>query len=150
MNHHYIGSTDVSKQLWSEFLQKAAKVQANQMVWAAKYKKLKDKRSTQDTTATTNTVKTTGTGQRKPKSTAPTTVTRPQKTATQPATTAIIPTTTKTVTSTTGDNTPTVVTRGAKPRGRPKKVTQTNVTSTAGATTPVVSTSAVKVCIQIY
>ena len=141
LNHHYIGSTDVSKQLWSEFLQKAAKAQANQMVWAAKYKKLKDKRSTQDTTATTTTVTTTGTGQRKPKSTAPTTVTRPQK----PATTAVIPTTTKTVTSTTGDSTSTVVTRGAKPRGRPKKVTQANVTSTAGATTPVVSTSAVKV-----
>ena len=24
LNHHYIGSTDVSNQLWSEFLQKAA------------------------------------------------------------------------------------------------------------------------------
>ena len=143
LNHHYIGSTDVSKQLWSEFLPKAAIAQANQMVWAAKYKKLKDKRSTQDTTATTTTVTTTGTGQRKPRSTV--TVTRPQKPATQPATTAVIPTTTKTVTSTTGDSTPTVVTRGDKPRGRPKKITQANVTSTVGATTPVVSTSAVKV-----
>ena len=47
LNHHYIGSTDVSKQLWSEFLQKAAKAQANQMVWAAKYKKLKDLRKIQ-------------------------------------------------------------------------------------------------------
>ena len=52
LNHHYVGSTEISKQLWSEFLQNAAK--------AAKYKKLKDKISTQDTTATTTTVTTGG------------------------------------------------------------------------------------------
>ena len=118
LNHHYIGSTEVSKQLWSEFLQKAAKAEANQMVWAAKYKKLKDKKSTQDTTATTTTVTTTGTSQRKPKSTAPTIITRPQK----PATTAVIPTTNKTATITTGDSSPTVVTRGVKPKGKLKRL----------------------------
>ena len=122
-------------------MQKAAKAQANQMVWAAQYKKLKNKKSTQDTTATTTTVTTTGTSQRKPKSTAPTIITRPQK----PATTAVIPTTNKTATITTGDSSPTVVTRGVKPKGITKKVTQTNVTNIAGAITPVVSTSAGKV-----
>ena len=98
------------------FCKKLQKLKQIRWFGAAKYKQLKDKRSIQDTTATTTTVTTTGTGQRKPKSAAPTTVTRPQKTVTQPATTAVIPTTTKTVTSTTGDSTSTVVTSGAKPR----------------------------------
>ena len=104
LNHHFVGSTEVSKQLWSDFVQRAAKAEANQMVLAAMYKKLKDKLSTQDTTASTTTVTTGGRGQRRPRATTTSTVAKPQKTATQPAVTPTNPITTKTVMSATGSS----------------------------------------------